>query len=160
RFGLFWAEIPGHVKERTLRPAGYVWESGTGRPNGDAAAVALSVPIRMFFLAPFVGLVLLLVGATAYVTLQEADGAATLLAMRLHQEIWDNINLQLDDYLAKPQQATDFTQPPGEVNALLANLPISKHGRAIIVDRTGTTVASSSDGDDPVVRQTVASLQR
>ncbi len=160
RFGLFWAEIPGHVQERKLGQKEHVWESGAGRSGSDVDTGGQSVPIRIFFLAPFVGLVLVLVGATAYVTLQEAEDAATRLAVRLHQEIAENINLQLDEYLAKSQQATDFAQPPGEVQALLASLPISKHGRAFIVDRTGSTVASSSHGDDPVVKRTIASLQQ
>ena len=38
RFGWFWAENPGHVRERTLGSHDWIWESGVGKP-GLAGAI-------------------------------------------------------------------------------------------------------------------------
>ena len=36
RFGWFWAEIPGHVRERAIGSSEWIWESGrSAAPGGD-----------------------------------------------------------------------------------------------------------------------------
>jgi two-component system sensor histidine kinase/response regulator len=145
RVGLFWAEIPGHVQELRWLGGEWIWQSGTSG-NEDVGA-GRSVPLRMFILTPFVALVLLMVGATAYVTLRSAEDDANKLAMRLHEEIAQNINLQLDDYLANPRDPRAAWRSE-EIDLLLGNLPISQHGRAFIIDRAGNTIAASSERDD------------
>jgi len=153
RLGLFWAEIPGHVRERVFGGKDTVWESGAGAPRDDSEPSAQGVSLRLVILAPLLAMVIVLVGATAYVTLQESEDAATKLASRLHQEISENINLRLDDYLAGSRRTTDaFT---ADIDALLAQLPIAGHGRAIITDRTGRIIAASGDRRDPIVARTV-----
>jgi PAS domain S-box-containing protein len=149
RFGLFWADIPGHVRERRFGRPDIVWESGSGAPPDDVAYAPRGVSIRLVILAPMLALVVVLVGATAYVTLDESEDAATKLASRLHQEISENINLQLDDYLA--QRGTPDALLTDDINALLAKLPIARHGRAFIVDHFGRTIATSGEPNDTIV---------
>jgi hypothetical protein len=102
RFGWFWADIPGRVRERAIGNSEWVWESGRSEAPGNAAPVQKRLPIRIFIFAPFIALLLLMVGATAIVALQTADDDATMLATKLHQAMSENIRLQLDDYLARP----------------------------------------------------------
>ena len=100
RFGWFWAEIPGYVRERAFGSREWVWEAGRGSTPRDAGPVQEGVPIRIFIFMPFVALVLVMVGATAIVALQSADDDAAKLATRLHQEASTNIRMRLDAYLA------------------------------------------------------------
>ena len=102
RFGWFWADIPGRVRERAIGSSEWIWESGRSEAPGSAAPVQEGLPIRIFIFAPFIALVLVMVGATAIVALQTADDDATMLATKLHQAMSANIRLQLDDYLARP----------------------------------------------------------
>ncbi|MEY4544814.1 MAG: hypothetical protein RL685_1009, partial [Pseudomonadota bacterium] len=155
RLGLFWAEIPGHVLQRRWPGAGLAWETAGGEARHEPA-VGRTLPIRMFILTPFVVLVLLMVGSTAYVTLRSAEDDANRLALRLHQEIAQNINLQLDEYLARLQGGP----VEGELVRLLASLSIAKDGRAFIMDREGQTIAASSPATDPVLETAVASTRR
>ena len=98
RFGWFWAEIPGHVKERAIGTSEWIWESGRGEMPEEVSPIQGRFPIRIFIFAPFIALVLAMVGATAIVALQTADDDAQMLATRLHQAMSANIRLQLDDY--------------------------------------------------------------
>jgi PAS domain S-box-containing protein len=155
RFGLFWAEIPGHVKEHAIGLKARTWEAGKGEQTGAVAADG-HWPIRMFLLAPFIVLMLVMVGTTAYTTLRSAETDATKLATRLHQEISENINLRLDDFLAR--QPDTFDRARGdELGALLKNLPVTRDGSAFILDRAGTVVASAADGD-PVMAHAIERL--
>lgn len=156
RLGVFWAEIGGRVRERRLGQTDIVWESGTGTPVGNAV-VTQGVSIRLVILGPVLAMVVVLVGATAYVTLQESEDAATKLASRLHQEISDNINLQLDDYLASRRTSPDAVLTD-DIDALLAKLPIARHGRAFIIDSDDRVIAASAGRQDPVVLRTAASF--
>ena len=65
RFGWFWAEIPGHVRERAIGSSEWTWESGRGEAPEEADPVQEGLPIRIFIFAPFIALVLVMVGATA-----------------------------------------------------------------------------------------------
>lgn len=164
RFGMYWAEVPGRVKERLLWGKEWIWVSGRAQARGGADDVQ-AVPIRMLIATPFIALMLLMVGITAYVTLRSAEDDAVKLAGRLHEEIAENINLQLDDYL-DTVQATATTPPHlANINALLKSLPIARQGRAFILDRAGHLVASSNDwpvastdNTDPVAQRALEHL--
>ena len=134
RLGLFWAEIPGHVRERRLGGMEWAWVAG-----GDRPPAVREWPLRFAVLAPFLALILVLVGATAYVSLHSAERDARLLASRLHQEISDGITARVAE------------GPPDGLAAFLRSRPVAERGFALIVDRGGRVVASSAAADDPVV---------
>jgi len=157
RFGLFWAEIPGHVQERLWNRPEWIWRSGARENQPVPDPAESSVPIRMLILTPFIVLVLLMVGATAYVTLRSASEDANKLATRLHEEIAQNINLYLDDELARTNGASD-TRQAAAITSLLEKLPIAGHGRAFIINRSGRVVASSVRADDPVIASAIAAM--
>ncbi len=99
RFGWFWAEIPGHVRERAIGNNEWVWESGRGERSEDTGPVQEGLPTRIFIFTPFISLMLIMVGATAIVALRSADDDAIRLATRLHEAASANIRMRLDDYL-------------------------------------------------------------
>ena len=70
RFGWFWADIPGRVRERAIGSSEWIWESGRGEAPEKLSPVQGRLPIRIFIFAPFIALVLVMVGATAIVALQ------------------------------------------------------------------------------------------
>src|SRR6476469_7577885 len=80
RFGWFWAEIPGHVRERPIGSSEWIWESGRGETRDNADAAQEGLPIRLFIFSPFIALVLVMVGATAVIALRSADDDAARLA--------------------------------------------------------------------------------
>ena len=152
RLGLFWAEIPGHVRHRPLGPRDRNSEAGKSTPKSRINPFERDTwPIRMLIVTPFVALVLLMVGITAYVTLRTAEEDANKLATRLHQEISDGIKLRIDDYWAaqrdNPERALDG------IDELLHGLPISSHGRAFLLDHDHHLVGTSAV-DDPIVAAT------
>ncbi|MDD5260681.1 MAG: ATP-binding protein [Methylacidiphilales bacterium] len=155
KIGMFWAEIPGHVNERRLGSREWIWEAGGGKTRPEALTMTEGWPIRMVILAPFIGLMLLMVGTTAYVTLRSAEEDANKLVVRLHQEISDNINLQLDEYLA--HQPSNIVNTTG-IRSLLQGLPLSKHGLALIIDNSGHTIASSAENGDAVAAEAAATF--
>ncbi|HEX6766447.1 MAG TPA: histidine kinase dimerization/phospho-acceptor domain-containing protein, partial [Polyangiaceae bacterium] len=155
RFDFFWAEIEGHVKERPFRSPTYSWEAGP-RGSDRRPGEGRGLPIRAFILGPFVVLVLLMIGITAYVSLRSAENDAEKLAKRLHQEISENIALRLD---RRASGETSLTPSfAAELDQLLGELPISSYGRAFIVDRSLELVASSRR-EDPVVGEAIASFR-
>jgi signal transduction histidine kinase/CheY-like chemotaxis protein len=148
RFGLFWAEIPGHVRERELGQKTWSWEAAGADAPASSSVTQSSVPIRMFLLAPFIVLLLVMVGATAYVALRSAESDADRLATRLAQEISQSIRLRLDERVARataPRQAER-----AELSRLLSELPSSEYGRAFITRAGGDLIAASAEGDSVV----------
>jgi two-component system, sensor histidine kinase and response regulator len=148
KFGLFWAEIPGHAREKRLGRRPWIWRSGTAAPGSDPALTGEGVPIRMFLAAPFIVLVLVMVGVTAYVTMNSAETDANKLASRLQQEIAENINLRLDEHLDQ-MPARDDVHGRADISRLLASLPVAKTGRAFVINRAGNLVATSLRGAKP-----------
>lgn len=150
RLGLFWAEIEGHVKQRRLGEETWVWIAGSGRVPGRNAAVGRRLPIRMFLLTPFIALILVLVAATAYVTLRSAEQASVGLAKQLHREMAENVGHRWDEYVIEtdragsPMLASDSAQ-------VLAELSIARQGRAYIFSSSLELVGSSEPGTDPVL---------
>ena len=161
RYGMFWAEIPLHVKERRLGMHNWRWVNA-GSASAELDRGTLRVPIRMALVTPFIVLLVLTVGATAYVTLSSAETASVKLASRLHEEIAENINLQLDDHLEQLQQR-GLPLREGDLVDLLHKLPMASNGRALVVDRQGRLVANSERlplAADPVADAAVAALHR
>ncbi|MES2150588.1 MAG: ATP-binding protein [Pseudomonadota bacterium] len=164
RCGMFWREIPRHVQVRAFGAS--EWSDDNGRADAGAG-----LPIRLFLAAPVIALVLLLTGATAFLTLRSSEAAAGKLATRLHEEIAQNINLQLDDYLEVLQRAGEPLRV-NDLNEMLRKLPVARHGRAIIIDREGRKIAASNQPshfgnplpqraeDDPVSQGAVAGLRQ
>ncbi len=157
RTGMFWAEIPGHVKERLLRSRAWVWEAGRGRGRDVSKGLQEGWPIRMMILTPFIALMLLMVGATAFVTLRSAEGDANKLAAHLHQEIATNIDLILDEHLSRAPAGSSGAEG---VSALLHRLPIARHGLAMVLDTSGRVLASTTGASDPVAALAVAAFRR
>jgi PAS domain S-box-containing protein len=142
RTRMFWAGLPRHVQERRFGQREWQWAGAAPCSAPPAAGSAGGVPIPAFLAAPFIALVLLMVGATAFLTLRSAESSADKLAARLHLEIADNINLRLDDYVAARQAAGSDVQAQ-DVAGVLQGLPLADHGRAIVIDRLGRVIASS-----------------
>ena len=117
------------------------------------------LPIRIFIFAPFIALVLVMVGATAIVALDTADDDARMLATKLHQAMLANIRLQLDDYLARSPLPAGV-QREDALDSLLRSQAVGTNGRAVILDVTGKVVASSASAGDPVVESAIAALAR
>ena len=159
RFEWFWADIPGRVRERAIGNSEWVWESGRGGAPEKLSPVQGRLPIRVFIFAPFITLVLVMVGATAIVALDTADDDARMLATRLHQAMSANIRLQLDDYLARAPPPAGV-QREDALDSLLRSQAVGTNGRAVILDMAGKTIASSATADDPVVANAIAALAR
>jgi hypothetical protein len=138
RFGWFWAEIPGHVRERSIGSTEWTWEAGRGETQGNTGAVQEGLPIRIFIFAPFIALVLVMVGATAIVALRTADDDAAMLATSLHNEVQHR--LRLDDYLARSPNSTDAQLRTSHFSAARQ----SADGRAFILDKQAKMIASSA----------------
>lgn len=158
RFGWFWAEIPGRVRERAIGSSDWVWESGRSAASESDAPAQEGLPIRIFIFTPFIALVLAMVGATAIVALQNADDDAGMLATKLHEAISANVRMQLDDYLARPPTPAGARE--GALDSLLRRQAIGTNGRAVILDPAGKTVASSASAGDAVVESAIAALVR
>jgi two-component system sensor histidine kinase/response regulator len=156
RFGWFWAEIPGHVRERAFGDSGWTWEAGGGSTPRTARPPQEGLPIRIFLFTPFIALVLVMVGITAFVALRSAGDDAAKLATRLHQEVSAGIRARLDEYLAQ-SSPVDATRKAALVS-LLQDKAFGTDGRAFVLDDAGDLVASSAPDGDPVVRAAMASL--
>jgi PAS domain S-box-containing protein len=152
--GWFWAEIPGHVRERAIGHSEWIWEAGSSEtPLGARPAYAL--PIRVFIFTPFIALVLVMVGATAIVALRSADDDSDRLATRYQQEASANIGMRLDKYF---ERETAPSQRPHDLHELLGNQAISADGRAFILDTAGVMIASSADDGDLIVGEAIEAL--
>ncbi len=150
KYNFFWAEIPGHVREMFIS-----FKENTDRKERiNLHSNDQSIPIRIFLVTPMIAIVLVMVGTTAYMTLSSAEVNANKLASRLHQEISENINLQLDDYLEKSETLNEQERLI-YINRLLKKASIAKHGKAFVINRNAKIIASSLEGnnneDDPSV---------
>jgi C4-dicarboxylate-specific signal transduction histidine kinase len=157
RFGWFWAEIPGHVRERFIGSSKWIWEAGHSDTLGTTEEAHEGLPIRIFIFSPFIALVLVMVGATAVVALRSADDDAAMLARRLHHAMSVNIGMRLDDYRARSLLPID-AQHQDTLVSLLQNQAAGTNGRAFILDRAGKMIVSSAPDNDPVVQSAAAAL--
>ncbi len=159
RFGWFWAEIPGRVRERAMGSSEWTWESGRSVARDSADPRREGLPIRIFIFTPFVALVLVMVGATAIVALQSADDDAAMLATRLHEAISANIRLRLDDYRAGSPSPTGIQRRRPSSPCCEARLSARKAGPSSSTAPARSIASSASDGD-PVVENAIAALAR
>ena len=155
RLGLFWAAIDGHVWERPLGVSEWAWKSEADLGQLAVEPGVRGLPIRMYMLAPFVALVLGLVGATAFVTMRNAEAGADKLAGRLHESIAASVGLRLDGYLAEVQQG-NRTPDTAAIQRLLTAHPLAQYGHVMIVTRSGEFVCGTTSADDPVAAAAVA----
>ncbi|MBM9500358.1 PAS domain-containing protein [Leptospira sp. 201903071] len=168
KYGLFWNQIPGHVREFVFNRKELLWSEVKNQNEGEENPI-LGLPIRMFMVTPFIFLVMVMVGMTAYLNLKSSENAADKLAGRLHQEISENINLQLDRYLENSKKQEESDRLKG-ILLLLKSTSIAEHGRAIIIDRSGALIGSSkyeNAGDwkqgvegDPVFVNAIQTLRK
>ncbi len=143
KYKMYWAEIPDHMHEFTLNYKNWTWERSNDGLLKDKNVWGDGLPVRMFIVTPFILLVLFMVGTTAFVTLNNAESTADKLAGRLHQEVSENINLLLDDYLQRP--GVDHPKSGEMIHQLLKKSSIAEHGRAFVIDRSGKQIASSKE---------------
>ncbi len=147
RAGYFWAEIPGHVKQKRWRGDKWLWESGSPeyideecRTDSDAG-----VPIRLFILAPFIVTTILIMGTTFYCTLKNTERGTHKTAILFHEAIAEKINLRLKK-----------TEPGAKLDSLL----VDDMASAFIVDQSGMVIASSPGKfKEQVVAQSVDLLK-
>lgn len=155
QLGLFWADIPFHVRQRALDQKDWHWVN-SGLVQDDTLPVHQGVPLRMFLLAPFILLVLMMVGATANVTLQSAERGATRLAQDLQQTHLDALSLRLDQHLASGSTNIDPTSLAGA----LQDSTHPEHGKTLVFDaRLNTRISSSHAPEDPVIERLAHHLQ-
>ncbi|MBI3395535.1 MAG: HAMP domain-containing protein [Spirochaetia bacterium] len=143
RFGIFWADIPGHVRQMEFRYKDVGWARVESVSDKDTAWNV--VPIRMFIAGPLILFVLIMVGTTAYVTLQASETAANKLAIRLQKEIDGNLRLQMDDFLDEYPRL-DGSERYLKLQRLLKGA-IIEHGRVFVVDRVGHFISAASKDD-------------
>ncbi|WP_051885411.1 PAS domain-containing protein [Lysobacter antibioticus] len=141
KLGLYWADIPGRVRERRLGSREWAWESGQGSLSPGTQYAHRGLPIRILVEVPVIALILMMVGLVAFLSLRSGAISATQLAERLQAETANSMRMQVDDALAisgpgaKPE--------PASLDELLRGTAIARSGRAFIVDREGRLVASS-----------------
>ncbi|PJZ46044.1 HAMP domain-containing sensor histidine kinase [Leptospira brenneri] len=146
RFGLFWAEVPGQVKEVTLSDPQKIWKSGPTdweiiQPEPD---VRTGISLQLFIVAPFVFLVLVLVGVTAYVTLKNAENSAFQMVEVLHRQWSKNINLSLDRYLSALPKSSNQDFNPKDLVSVLDDSKVNAQGRVFLLDESLNPLASLS----------------
>lgn len=150
---LFWAEIPGYVKEKAWGAKDWSWQSGLiHTPPSDTQEVGL--PLRLFILAPFTVIVVALIGSTAHFTLSNSEWASNKLAQNLHHVVSENIKLKLDNHFL--QSPDDLG--PLDFNHILKKLPYFEKGRAYVIERQGKLVASSENADPKVRTEAIDRL--
>ena len=157
RFGWFWAEIPGRVRERAIGSSEWIWESGRDETQGVATPLHEGLPIRIFIFAPFIALMFLMVGTTAIVALRNANDDAAVLATRLQQAVSANIRMQLDDYFARSPSPVGV-QGDDALASLLRSQTVDTASRVFIIDKAGKLIASSTSAGDPVAESAIAAL--
>ncbi|WP_395402030.1 ATP-binding protein [Pseudoduganella sp. UC29_106] len=158
RYRLFWAEIPGHVRERALGSSRWNWVNAHDERELLRWDEAPGVPLRMLLAAPVIVMMLATIGVTAWLTLGSAESGSGKLASRLHEEISFNIRQQLDDFLVAERKTGKPLQLEG-VSRLLQGLPVARHGQAFIIGLDGRLLASSA-GPTKVADMAIAELRR
>ena len=134
RFGWFWAEIPGRVREREIGSSAWTWESGRSEGRDRADPVREGWPIRIFIFTPFIALLLVMVGATAIVALRTADDDATMLATRLHQAVSANIPHAAGRLSCALAAAVGRRAVRTLSSSLIRSQAVGANGRAFILD--------------------------
>ncbi|MGO4378221.1 ATP-binding protein [Pseudoduganella sp. RAF19] len=143
RYHMFWAGIPGHVRERPLGSSQWKWVNAHDERELLRWDETPGMPLRMLLATPVIVMMLATIGITAWLTLGSAESGSGKLASRLHEEISFNIRQQLDDYLVAERQSGHALQLEG-VSTLLKAQAVVKHGQAFIISLDGNLLASSA----------------
>lgn len=146
KFGFFWAEVPGQVKEVTLSDPPWVWVSGPTelKISEKDSDIKTGISLQLFIVTPFVCLVLVLVGITSYVTLKNEEQSAFQLVEVLHRQWSKNINLSLDRYLSESSQKLNNNYEQGKLVEVLDNSKVNSQGRVFLLDEHLNPLASLS----------------
>ncbi|MCW7470296.1 HAMP domain-containing sensor histidine kinase [Leptospira kanakyensis] len=158
RFGLFWAEVPGQMKEVTLSDPQSIWKSGPKewkilQPESDKRS---GISLQLFIVAPFVFLVLFLVGVTAYVTLKNAEKSAFQMVEVLHRQWSKNIQLNLDRHFSNLSELTVQNLNSKDLMVVLDDSKVNEQGRVFLLDDNLNSLASlSTDQGKTRLQETV-----
>lgn len=145
RFGLFWAEVPGQVKEVTLSDPQIIWKSGPKMdPFQTESDLRSGISLQLFIVTPFVCLVLVLVGFTAYITLKNAEESAFQMVEVLHRQWSKNIGLSLDRYLSLGPSTNKEVSDDSSLGKVLDDSKVNAQGRAFLLDEHLYPLASLS----------------
>ena len=143
RTGLYWADIEGHVKQRFVGDATWVWQAGSTSEPRSNVVTEKRLPLRMVLVAPFIALVVVMVVATAYVAhdsnLEEANRVATMV----HREALSNVALRLRVSGAAANAAT--------TPALLQTATARRPHPILIADAFGQVLHASENTPQPVL---------
>lgn len=163
RYDLFWAEIPGRVKEKLLWTRDWLWESGCPEEARRQSVESAGLPLRVFIGLPFITVMVLVVGTVAYLTLRSGDEATNVLASRLHRVSSLTITMGMDDFLDQ-RRGRSTPIDAATLGAMLQDVNVGKVGRIFILDREGRLVASSLGlaqvSGDAVTREAIRGMVR
>jgi two-component system, sensor histidine kinase and response regulator len=146
RTGLFWAEIEGHVKERYVGRAAWVWAAGTS-PEAQRNLVTGRLPLRMVLVAPFIALVVVTVVATAYVAHDSNRQEADRVAVMSHREALADVAAQL--------QVSSAVASPVALSEIIA-----RQSHPIIIGDAAGRAFQASESTPPSVRKGVSQAIR
>ncbi|TGL11257.1 sensor histidine kinase [Leptospira levettii] len=144
KIGYFWAEIPYQVKEVSITEPRMVWVSASkfGTSDEQYAEERTGISLQLFIVAPFVCLVLLLVGITSYVTLKNAEESAYHMVEILHKQWSKNIQLQLSEL---ETNTGSISSNPILLQQLLDTSMVNTQGKVYLLDSHLTLISSLSN---------------
>ncbi|TGL19183.1 HAMP domain-containing protein [Leptospira yanagawae] len=144
KIGYFWAEIPSQVKEVSITEPRLIWNSSSENltPSNQITEDRTGISLQLFIVAPFVCLVLLLVGITSYVTLKNAEDSAYQMVEILHKQWSKNIRLQLSNL--EFREGSIFSDKV-KIEQLLDASVVHTQGRVYLLDSNLGFIASVSN---------------
>ncbi|TGL48880.1 sensor histidine kinase [Leptospira kemamanensis] len=144
KMGYFWAEIPFQVKEVSITEPRLVWTSTSEewKFSDQVEEDRTGISLQLFIVAPFVCLVLVLVGITSYVTLKNAEDSAYHMVEILHKQWSKNIRLQLTEL--ESRDGNLFSDKIA-LQKLLDVSVVNTQGRVYLLDSDLSLVASVSN---------------
>lgn len=144
KMGYFWAEIPFQVKEVSITEPRLVWTSTSEewKFSEQVEEDRTGISLQLFIVAPFVCLVLVLVGITSYVTLKNAEDSAYHMVEILHKQWSKNIRLQLTEL--ESRDGNLFSDKIA-LQKLLDVSVVNTQGRVYLLDSDLSLVASVSN---------------
>lgn len=139
RFKLYWADIPLHVKQKLFGTNEWIWQSGHKKHAKDVREPHAGIPVRLFLLIPFISVILITVGITAFFTIRNSEKASMALGEQLQYEMSENLKLKLDEYNDSKNGTIDQIVMDG----ILKNSSAAKFGKLMLLNRSGEIVAQS-----------------
>lgn len=139
KFKLYWAEIPSHVRQKTFGSTEWTWQSGPRKHWIPSKELHQGIPLRLFLLIPFISVILITVGITAFYSIKSSEKAATVIGEKLQYEMSQHLTLQLNEYVK--EGGSEFDQIV--VDGILNNSTAAKSGKVILLNRNGKVVSES-----------------